>query len=518
MALFEIALFDWHDPVLNPLWRQGMFVLAFMARIGVQDSWANWNILRGNGGLGFEGGGIWTFEGVALAHIVLSGLLFLAALWHWYYWDLDVYVNPSNPESEVCLLDLPKLFGIHTLIAAVLSLSFGALHVTGIFGPGIWLSDPYGLTGRIDGVAPAWGPEGFNPFNPGGVASHHIATGIIGILAGIFHIKVRPPERLFTLLEMRNIESVLASSLAAVFFAAFVSSGTMWYGSATTPLQLFGPTRYQWDSGFFEEEMERRVRESVAKGLSLEEAWSRIPEGLAFYDYIGNNPAKGGLFRVGSMTSGDGIATCWLGHPTFEDAAGRSLSLRRMPTFFETFPVILVDDLGVVRADIAFRRAESKFSIEQVGVTCRILGGKLNGTVYKEPSEVKKIARKAQLGELFEFYRDWEKDAKKIRKRNEPSALNRKYLGRAYNKKIKSDGVFRTSNRGWYTFAHVSFALLFFFGHLWHGGRALFIDVFSGLGSEVLDKAEFGALKKLGDITTARSAEPKRKAAKLTLT
>jgi photosystem II CP47 chlorophyll apoprotein len=24
----------------------------------------------------------------------------------------------------------------------------------------------------------------------------------------------------------------------------------MWYGSATTPIELFGPTRYQWDSGY----------------------------------------------------------------------------------------------------------------------------------------------------------------------------------------------------------------------------------------------------------------------------
>ena len=38
------------------------------------------------------------------------------------------------------------------------------------------------------------------------------------------------------------------------------------------------------------------------------QAWSRIPDKLAFYDYIGNNPAKGGLFRAGSMDKGDGIA------------------------------------------------------------------------------------------------------------------------------------------------------------------------------------------------------------------
>ena len=40
-----------------------------------------------------------------------------------------------------------------------------------------------------------------------------------------------------------------------------------------------------------------------------------------------------------------------------------------MPAFFETFPVILVDKDGIIRADIPFRRAESKYSIEQVGVT-----------------------------------------------------------------------------------------------------------------------------------------------------
>jgi photosystem II CP47 chlorophyll apoprotein len=39
-----------------------------------------------------------------------------------------------------------------------------------------------------------------------------------------------------------------------------------------------------------------------------------------------------------------------------------------MPTFFETF-VVLLDKDGVVRADVPFRRAESKYSIEQVGVS-----------------------------------------------------------------------------------------------------------------------------------------------------
>jgi photosystem II CP47 chlorophyll apoprotein len=62
-----------------------------------------------------------------------------------------------------------------------------------------------------------------------------------------------------------TFETVLSSSIAAVFFAAFVTSGTMWYGAAATPIELFGPTRYQWDSGYFQQEIERRVETSLKR-------------------------------------------------------------------------------------------------------------------------------------------------------------------------------------------------------------------------------------------------------------
>ena len=42
-------------------------------------------------------------------------------------------------------------------------------------------------------------------------------------------------------------------------------------------------------------------------------------------------------------------------------------------------------------------------SIEQVGVTVDFYGGKLNGQTFKDAPTVKKFARKAQLGEVFEF-------------------------------------------------------------------------------------------------------------------
>ncbi|KAJ8613266.1 hypothetical protein MRB53_037026 [Persea americana] len=316
MALYELAVFDPSDPVLDPMWRQGMFVIPFMTRLGINNSWGGWSITGGT----ITNPGIWSYEGVAGAHIVFSGLCFLAAIWHWVYWDLEIFCDERTGKPS---LDLPKIFGIHLFLSGVACFGFGAFHVTGLYGPGIWVSDPYGLTGKVQSVNPAWGAEGFDPFVPGGIASHHIAAGTLGILAGLFHLSVRPPQRLYKGLRMGNIETVLSSSIAAVFFAAFVVAGTMWYGSATTPIELFGPTRYQWDQGYFQQEIYRRVGASLAENLSLSEAWSKIPEKLAFYDYIGNNPAKGGLFRAGSMDNGDGIAVGWLGHPIFRDKEGR---------------------------------------------------------------------------------------------------------------------------------------------------------------------------------------------------
>ncbi|MDF3686439.1 hypothetical protein, partial [Enterobacter hormaechei] len=60
-----------------------MFVIPFMTRLGIKDSWGGWSIT----GETISNPGIWSYEGVAGAHIVFSGLCFLAAIWHWVYWD-----------------------------------------------------------------------------------------------------------------------------------------------------------------------------------------------------------------------------------------------------------------------------------------------------------------------------------------------------------------------------------------------------------------------------------------------
>lgn len=145
-------------------------------------------------------------------------------------------------------------------------------------------------------------------------------------------------------------------------------------------------------------------------------------------------------------------------------------------TPFDSAPVLLIDKDGAVKADIPFRRAESKYSIEQVGVSVKFFGGELDGLSFADAPTVKKYARRAQLGEIFEFDRAT----------------------------LESDGVFRSSPRGWFTFGHLSFALIFFFGHIWHGARTIFRDVFAGIDPDLEEQVEFGAFQKLGDITTRK--------------
>ena len=86
------------------------------------------------------------------------------------------------------------------------------------------MSDVFGLSGAPTAVSYVWGPQGFDAFNPGGIASHHVAAGSIGVLGGIFHLTCRPSYALYTVLRIGNIETVLASSTAAVSWAALVAS------------------------------------------------------------------------------------------------------------------------------------------------------------------------------------------------------------------------------------------------------------------------------------------------------
>ncbi|KAL4367258.1 hypothetical protein GQ457_05G001120 [Hibiscus cannabinus] len=84
-------------------------------------------------------------------------------------------------------LDLSKIFGIHLFLLGVACFGFDTFHVTGLYGPGIWVPDPFGLTSKVQPVNPAWDVESFDSFVPGGRPSHHIVAGTLGILASLFH-------------------------------------------------------------------------------------------------------------------------------------------------------------------------------------------------------------------------------------------------------------------------------------------------------------------------------------------
>ena len=465
MLLYELITVDPTDPVYSPIWRQGCYVMPFISRIGVIGSLYSWSL-----GIKLSINLYWTYETINTAHILLSGSCILAAFWHWAYWDLNVFHSCCSR----LVLDLNQIIGIHLLLASLLCFGFGLAHVSGLRGPGMWTSDSFGVVGSIRFVKPAFNLIGLAPFCYGVISSHHIVAGFFGVCIGLWHSSSRPGRLLYKLLNMGNVEEVLSSSIPPVFLTAFVISALMWYGSSHCVHELLGPSRYHWDNAYFSLHIEAKL----VRYKSNNKAWEQVPDKLVLYDYIGCNPSKAGLFRSGPMLKGDGVVQNWLGHASFSMGT-LSLAIRRMPAFFETFPVILIDQTSTVRADIAFRRGSSTYSIEQTRIILYFSGGILNGTEYSTPSLVKDYARKAQFGEIFTF------DKKTSR---------------------FTDGVFRTSPRGWYSFSHTAFALLFLFGHLWHASRAVFQDIWTGVRIESLKSiVEYGGNEKLGDNTTKTS-------------
>jgi photosystem II CP47 chlorophyll apoprotein len=229
MVLYELITVDPTDPVYNPIWRQGCLPFIFAQ---------------------------------------LSGLSVLAAFWHWAYWDLNVFVSSLTGKL---VLDLNQIIGIHVSLASLLCFGFGLAHVSGFLGPGMWTSDSFGVVGSIRFVKPIYSVIGLAPFCYGVISSNHIVAGFFGICIGLWHISSRPGPLLYKLLKMGNVEEVLSSSIAAVFFTAFVISALMWYGCVSGGLELFGPSRYHWDNGYFSLDIERRV--NLNNSIFLNKAW-----------------------------------------------------------------------------------------------------------------------------------------------------------------------------------------------------------------------------------------------------
>ena len=97
----------------------------------------------------------------------------------------------------------------------------------------------------------------------------------------------------------------------------------------------------------------------MALGVRFAKAIRAVDSSVAY-------SVQGSEVHLGFIARQVAIYIGWLGHALFETGTGQRLFPRRMPSFFESFPVVLLDDLGVVRADQPFRRAEPKYALERL--------------------------------------------------------------------------------------------------------------------------------------------------------
>lgn len=445
MLAYDLLLLDPSDPLFDPTWRQGSLALPFSQRLGLASSAFAW---AASAGAPARAGGL-ALEDSLGAHAALAGLLLAAAAWHWAYWDLDLWVLPSRAAA----LHLARVLGVHMSLGGGACFAFGGCHLG---AAGFWTTDSLARFGCARPLQPAFSLPDAGLQTYGSLAGHHLAAGALLALAGCWHAASLPGARLWGALGAGSVEGVLASSLSAAPAPALLNAALVWYGGPAAPADLFGATRFAWDSSFYEQEL---------GGRAARAGWPAAADGLLLFDYIGAGPAKGGLFRAGPQVKGDGVAQAWAGHAGFR-AGSRRVAARRMPAFFESFPVLLVDARGLPRAVIPFRRADSKYAVSGGSAAAAFAGGTFDRSALAAAAAVKAFARKAQLGEVFSFAA------------------------------ARADGVFRSSTRGWFTYSHAALALLFVVGHLWHAGRALFKDIWTG-ARRAGAPAEYGANEKL---------------------
>jgi photosystem II CP47 chlorophyll apoprotein len=180
----------------------------------------------------------------------------------------------------------------------------------------MWTSDVFSIYGSVRYIKPIYSLQSLTIYAFGAISAHHILAGFFGFFIAFFHVSSRPGSSIFIICNMYNIESVLATSIISVLWVTLIVSSSVWYGSSTSPSELFGISRYTWDNGYFNIEIERRVSKKSTYSYSF--AWATIPDKICIYDYLGSNPSKGGLFRTGGLLSGDGLVKNWIGHVFFE--------------------------------------------------------------------------------------------------------------------------------------------------------------------------------------------------------
>ena len=108
IVLYELITFDPTDPVYNPSFRQGCYLIPFISRIGCISSQYSWSL-----GIKLSINHFWTYETINSTHISLSGLFILAAFWHWAYSrSMAVEYQASWAPTPGCPAYIPSSFQV----------------------------------------------------------------------------------------------------------------------------------------------------------------------------------------------------------------------------------------------------------------------------------------------------------------------------------------------------------------------------------------------------------------------
>ena len=125
--------------------------------------------------------------------MIFSGSSLLASFWHWSYWYLNVFTS-RNLLSWTFIKCSPYIFSWHQcFVKALLRIWFSSLSQVLLVQVGLkQTSDSFGIVGSIRCVKPAFNLIGLAAFCYGVISAHHISAGLLGMMAGIWHISSRP--------------------------------------------------------------------------------------------------------------------------------------------------------------------------------------------------------------------------------------------------------------------------------------------------------------------------------------
>lgn len=206
---------------------------------------------------------------------MFSGLCFLAPIWHWVYWGKIEWWTYSFFGFAQYLwnefVSLSALVLAHFINWIVWSWNMG---IRSLWTNGKGTSCKYSI-GCVRFFLLLFRDQIHSLSSYCSRNLGHIGGSIP------FHLCVPPPQRLYKGLRMGG--QYWNHPFLCCLFSSSCWNYVVWLGNYP-PMEFFGPTRYQWDPGYFQQERYRRVRAGLAENQSVSYGIKWIPEKWAFYE------------------------------------------------------------------------------------------------------------------------------------------------------------------------------------------------------------------------------------------